>query len=274
MVLALGAGSTSGVQAQSNTLEDWLRESGEFTNSDIRSLRTGAPVVRVVGPEGRDGLFLLGAVRVATTPAQLIALWNRPSEFFRGRSTLAVGEVHLPPRIDDFRDLRLPESDLQELPFCRPGSCRVKLAEGPMTTLSAASRRPPEDREAAVTARFRSMLFEYADDFVRRGLSALPPYVDKARPTSTVEALAPLRAMDTSFFAQSRVLTRHLRTFPRTLAEGVTDRMAWTLEDVGIRPTIRLLHTALIQPPDAPSVDALIAIQQLYASHYLLASTT
>lgn len=259
---------------QVNALEGWLRQSGDFTNSDIRSLRTGSPVVRVVGPEAGDGLSLLGAVRVATTPAQFIALWNRPSEFFRDRSVLAVGEVHLPPRIDDFRELQVPESDLEELPACRPGSCRVKLAAEPMTVLPEAARRPRGDREAAVTAHFRSMLFGYADGFVRRGLAALPPYVDKTRPVSTAEALGPLRAMDASFFAQSGTLTRHLRTFPRSVAEGVTDRMAWTLEDVGVRPTIRLLHTALIQPPDAPAVDAQVAIQQLYASHYLLASTT
>ena len=261
-------------EGQAHTLEEWLRDRGEFTNSDIRSLRAGSPVVRVVGEDRRDGLSLLGAVRVATVPSQLIALWNRPSEFFQGRSTLAVGEVRLPPRIDDFRDLRVPESDMGELPTCRPGSCRVKLAREPMGALSSAARRPREDREASVTAQFRSMLFDYADGFVRQGLGALPPYVDKSRPMSTLEALAPLRAMDASFFGQSRILTRHLRTFPRTPAEGVTDRMAWTLEDVGIRPTLRLFHTALIQPPDAPAVDALVAIQQLYASHYLLASTT
>ena len=270
VITALG----NDVRGQTNSLEAWLRDSGEFSNSDMRSLRTGSPVVRVVGPDGRDGLFLLGAVRVATTPAQLIALWNRPSEFFRGRSTLAVGEVHLPPRIGDFRDLRVPDSDLRELSVCRPASCRIKLPEEAMGPLASAARQPRGDREAAVTARVRNMLFEYADDFVRSGLSALPPYADKDRPVSTLEAVGPLRTMDAEFFEQSRVLTSHLRSFPRSMGEGVTDRMAWTLEDVGIRPTIRLFHSALIQPPDAPAVDVLIAIQQLYASHYLLASTT
>ncbi len=260
--------------AQSGSLEQWLRSEGEFTNSEMRSLRTGAPVVRIVGPDDRGGLSLLGAVRVATTPAGLIALFNRPSEFLAAPSTLAAGQVHIPPRIDDFRTVRLPPSDLLELAACRPGSCKVKLARGPMADLSEAAHGPPNDQEASVTARFRAMLFDYADVFVRRGLHGLPEYVDKPRPWSTAEAMAPLRALDASFFEQSRILTQHLRAFPNSTAEGVTDRMAWTLEDVGIRPTVRLLHMSLIQPPDAPAVDALIAIQQLYATHYLQASAT
>ncbi|MDH3224763.1 MAG: hypothetical protein OEO23_13675, partial [Gemmatimonadota bacterium] len=252
----------------------WLRGEGGFTNSEMRSLRTGAPLVRIVDSESLATLSLLGAVRVATTPASVIALFNRPSEFLATPSTLAAGQVHIPPRIDDFRTIRLPPSDLPELAACRPGSCKVKLALGPMADLGEAARGPPIDREASVTARFRSMLFDYADSFVRQGLDGLPEYVDKARPLSTAAAMAPLRALDPSFFEQSRVLTRHLRAFPHSTAEGVTDRMAWTLEDVGLRPTVRLLHLALIQPPDAPSVDALIAIQQLYATHYLQASIT
>lgn len=259
---------------QSSTLERWLRDEGRFSNSEIRELRAGSPVVRAVGPDDPRGMALLGAVRVATTPARMLALANRPADLFNTQSVLAAGEVHIPPRIGDFSPLAAPPSDIQELRTCTPGACKVKLPARAMQDLAPAARGPLDEAIARVTAHVRSMLFDYAEAFVRDGLAALPPYVDKPEPVTPLEALAPLRVLDQSFFAQSRSLTGHLRRFPRSDATGITDRLLWTVEDVGLRPTIRLLHVALTQPDDSPGVDVEVAVQQLYASHYLTASTT
>jgi len=262
------------VQGQAPTLERWLRDEGGFSNSDLRDLRAGTPVVRAIGPDDPSGLALLGAVRVATTPARMLALANRPVELLSDRPVLAAGDIHIPPQVGDFSSLTVPASDIQELRGCTPGSCRVKLPGRAMQDLVPAARSPGTEAVAGVTAHFRSMLFDYAERFVRDGLAALPPYVDKAEETSPLEALAPLRVLDQSFFAQSTALASHLDRFPESTASGITDRLVWTVEDVGLRPTIRLLHLALTQPGDSPAVDVAVAIQQLYASHYLVASIT
>ena len=271
---ALASGLPTPGTAQEGTLERWLRDEGGFTNSNVRDLRSGSPVVRLVGPDGPRVIGFLGAVRVATTPAHLLALANRPADLLMDRSTMAVGEVDIPPRFGDFRDLRVPLSDVRELRVCSPGDCKVKLPSAAIQELVGLARAPNGEAVANVTAHVRSMLFDYADRFVREGLTGLPAYGDKPESVSPIESLAPLRALDGSLFGQSRVLTNHLRRYPESSASGVTDRLAWIIEDVGLRPTIRLLHLSLIQPPDVPAVDAIVGIEQLYASHYLAGSTT
>ncbi|MGI9625567.1 MAG: hypothetical protein ACR2QM_01915 [Longimicrobiales bacterium] len=277
MALALSwaaAGPPASLSAQSQSLEGWLRNVGQLANSDMRELRRGTPVVQLLDSPDDSELGILGAVRVATTPAQLIALANRPAELLSDQTVVAVGEVHIPPRVQDFSRLQVPSADVRELGRCRPGSCKVKVAGPFMEGLAAAARRTRSESLAAVTARVRRMLFEYSDQFVVDGLSSLPAAVDKPTQTTPLEAAAPLRALYNTLFGQSQVLTNHMRRYPLSNAAGVTDRLAWTVEDVGLRTTIRLLHLTLIQPPDVPAVDAIVGIEQLYASHYLLASTT
>lgn len=247
---------------------------GDLANSDMRELRRGTPVVRLLMSSGGSELGVLGAVRVATTPAQLIALANRPADLLDDPTVLAVGEVHIPPRVQDFSRLRVPTADIRELRRCTPGNCKVKVARSFMEEMATVAQGARSEAEAAVTARVRSMLFDYSDRFVREGISGLPAAADKSTEISPARALAPLRVLDGTLFGQSQVLTDHMRRYPNSNASGITDRLAWTVEDVGLRPTIRLLHLALIQPPDVPAVDAIVGIEQLYASHYLLASTT
>ena len=71
---------------------------------------------------------------------------------------------------------------------------------------------------------------------------------------------------------QAPELQDYLLDFPRGRLDATTDFVYWSVEAVGLKPTVRLKHAAMYQPStDRPS-KTIIAEIGLYASHYYVAS--
>ena len=65
-------------------------------------------------------------------------------------------------------------------------------------------------------------------------------------------------------------LVTYLNSYPNGRPEDVDEFFYWSVVDFGLKPTVRINHVTIqsLPPRSVPHVPYVIAIKQLYASHY------
>ena len=114
------------------------------------------------------------------------------------------------------------------------------------------------------------MLLDLVLAYQAEGNAALGTYFDHDRPLPVADQFRALPASRDALPEQVPILFAYLEHYPRDRLEGAEDFFYWTVVDFGLKPTIRVSHVT-IYPLVAPSptgVAYVIAIKQLYASHY------
>ena len=63
-------------------------------------------------------------------------------------------------------------------------------------------------------------------------------------------------------------LNRHLLDYPDTPLPNVESLFYWEKVDFGLKPTLRVNHAIAYQSSDPRGAARVVAVKQLYASHY------
>ena len=114
------------------------------------------------------------------------------------------------------------------------------------------------------------MLLDLVRAYQAEGNAALGTYVDHDRPLPVADQFRALLASRDALPAQVPILFAYLEHYPRESLEGAEDFFYWTIVDFGLKPTIRVSHVTIypLAARSATGVAYVIAIKQLYASHY------
>ena len=101
------------------------------------------------------------------------------------------------------------------------------------------------------------------------GNAALGHYYDGAEPLSVAEQFRALLTSSNRLPVPVPELMAYLDEYPRGRPAGAEDFFYWSVVDFGLKPTVRVNHV-IIYPLAAilSGVSHVIAIKQLYASHY------
>jgi hypothetical protein len=76
-------------------------------------------------------------------------------------------------------------------------------------------------------------------------------------------------ALKKDLTAPASGLMAYLEEYPRSQPSGAEDFFYWSMVDFGLKPTVRVNHVIIYPLAGGPSgVSHVIAIKQLYASHY------
>ena len=229
-------------------------------------LAQGGVVVRAL-PGSRDQISVIAACRVAISPQAFVVWIGAAGEFSGGQ--MMIGRLSNRPSIDDLAELTLDPGDLDRLRRCRPGDCRLNLADFEMVELQralAASGGSP----AEVQQVFRRTVLNRIARYQSGGLEAVPPYHDHR------DAVQPA-VIFADIIRQSPYLTTNvpdaavfLQRFPRAETAGVGSFLRWSKVIINKKAVVMVTHVSIFRPDPGPGVPTvLVAGKQVFASRYM-----
>jgi hypothetical protein len=180
-----------------------------------------------------------------------------------------IGAFSNPPGQADVAALELPESDIEELKKCKMGSCKVKLPVSAFDRLGEVDWSQ-EHSNQKVRELFREGVINYVERYRKNGNEVLVEYVDKEEPMSLNEGFSSLLNQTKYVYRSSPELKTFLKKSPHSAPSGIKDFLFWSIEDFGQRPTTTITQAAIYKGTEADQ-DAIIALKQLYATHYFQA---
>jgi hypothetical protein len=259
----------SGQQESAGTrLDVLLRNRLGLTPGEIAEVRQGRPVAEVLPTTVDREIQIGGAVHVYAPPDRVAALLQDVERLESGEGFLKTRRLSEPPRLEDFQDLQLPAEDIAALRRCHPGDCLVKLGKGAFDLLARFDWAAP-DRVNRINELARAMSLGYIDTYRRGGNAELAIYRDSDRPQFIAAEFAEMVARAKVWPDALRPLNDYLLGYPATPAPPDTKSFFyWSLAEFGLKPVIRLNHVVVFSTGAATGLQYVIAVKQLYASHY------
>ena len=245
-------------------LDAYLTTVVKLGTDERRRLANGGTITKLLEVDESKEVGVFGAVWIAAPMRRYVEAVTDIERFERGAGFRVTKRISVPPRLDDFAELRLPEEDLDDLRACRVGSCEVKLGEPALRRFRTEIDWRAPDADAAANALMRRLALEYVTGYLEGGNDRLPVYRDTSRPTfvaqefrSMVDQMPEL----TTFMPDMR---RYLLDYPAVTVSNATSLLYWQETVFGLKPTIRISHLTIREGP----TDTVVASKMLYASHY------
>jgi hypothetical protein len=217
-------------------------------------------------------IAVLGIVPIAVSSQFFLDSFRHTEAFMQSAELKQIGTFSRPPMAADVASLQLAASDLEAIQQCKIASCKVKLSASDIEAFEKLDWSASDVADAA-TQLFRKQLIGDVQSYLQRGNSGLIIYADKPKPMSLAAGFAQL-------LGQSQVssllpdLPRYLNEFPDFPLVGAEDIAYWTIEEFGYRPVTAVTHATIYDRPAGLSTRAIIAQNQIYASHYFAARFT
>lgn len=252
-------------------VEAFLRERLKFSDREVRTVLEGAPVVKKLEGATGEEIALVGAVRLAVPAESAIARFSKPG----GRQARIIqgGEFSPSPAASDLVTFRVPPGDRALLRSCRIGKCVLKLPSSAIDSLGRIDWRTPA-ADSLAAAVWRDWLIQYVRGYLERGNAALVVYGDRETPLPLHTGFHALLQGSPYLFAALPALHHYLDEFPARTLRGGEDALYWSTADVGLRPITTVTHATVYRPAAATAVAGVIALKQIYASHYFHAALT
>ena len=184
-VLALEAATPAGAPAAEPVALTFLRRVLQFTDAQIAAVEAREVVTRKLPTADKPEIAAFGVVRVNTDKETFLAKLRDLESFRRGPSTLEIGRLSRPARIEDLRGLSLDDADFEAARECRPGDCDLKLSRSAMERIRGEMDWSAPDARAKAAALMRQMLVQYTDAYMEGGTPAMATYNDSDRPQET-----------------------------------------------------------------------------------------
>jgi hypothetical protein len=246
---------------------DLLKTLAGFTDAEWAAVERGEAVSRLLETDARE-IAVVGAVRIQGNREQLVAR-ARDLDALKGGSVLDVGRFSAAPSPSDLARLTFDDHNL-DLRACQPGDCPVRLGAADIARFHREVNWSGPDWKSQSMTVWRSVLAGYAAAYLAKGRPGLPEYANKRDPLSVASEVADLTA-DYAFVAHyTPEFHAYLKDFGARTPAGAEQLLYWTREDFGIRPILRISHQVDYRTPAA----TVVAINQVYADHYLDASLT
>lgn len=255
----------------------YLRGTLGFSDEDLRRIRAGAVVTRVLPSRNPEEIALVGVARFDVPSAAFLRAFDNIAGILTGPETRQFGETGNPPSAEQFERYALPDADVDALRQCRVGACKLKL---PGDVISAVreldwSAGAVDDIDAMAEPLSRLMrrwMWDYLATYQRRGDSALVIYDDAPTPLPLHEGFHYLLAESPVVYDYVPRFHHYLERFPRLELPGVQDRWYWAVEEFGLRPLTTLTHVSIYAPPVPTGARPVIALKQIFATHYFHAA--
>ena len=255
--------------AQSVSFVNNLLRQQRFSAADLRALDAGDAVVKSLDTPVRRELAHFGVVHIDVPPDRFVDRFRDIERFERGPGIPQIGRLGIPPRPEDLASLTLPAKDVTALGTCRPGDCDIKLSTAAMTRFRNQVNWSSPNASLQAQEVARTLILELVQAYQANGNAALGQYDDRGEPLLVAEEFRALLASGARLPLPVPELLTYLEEYPRGQPSGAENFFYWSTVDFGLKPTVRVNHVVIYPLAARPSgVSHVIAIKQLYASHY------
>jgi hypothetical protein len=259
----LGAGQTP------PELLVFFREQVGLSDAQIAMIGRGEAVAKVLPSQRPSEIVVFGAVFVNAPPEEYVKFALDLDRLRKLPGYLGAGRFSNPPVIEDLEGFTLEPEDLRDLKTCKPGKCAVQLPAEAMQELQQSldwSSRP------VVASQVNDRIQRIALDVLRRyqaeGNGALGIYRDHRLPFDVDAELRSLLGRSEVLPVHLPELNRYLLDYPNTTLAEVESSFYWEKVAFGLKPTLRLNHVVAYRSAGPRGAAHIVAVKQLYASHY------
>jgi hypothetical protein len=255
-------------------LRTYLAPAIRFTDAELAAIDRGRPVGKVVPSTNGEELFVLGVVYVKASAAAYLNRALDPKQLLTLPGYRATGLIGDPPESSNFEGFTLEPDDVSDLRECEPGDCALQLPAAVMDDFRRAARNGNPSTAARLT---NSLTASMASDLVRRyreqGNAALPTYHDESQAADVAAQFRSLIERFTALSLAPAETTRLILEYPHVSAapQDLRSIFYWERVVFGLKPTLRVTHLMAYQPASGV-LGCIVAIKQLYASHYIRAA--
>lgn len=267
VALASSAVLLGGGQATSEPRAFFTTHIG-LDDDEVAAIDRGTAVVKVLPTAAPAEILLFGAVRVRAAPEAYVRLALDMSRLRRLPSYLAVGRFSDPPALSDLADFTLEPGEVRGVRRCRPGRCSVQMPASAIEQLQRAVDWSAADVGPQVNAETQKMALALVRRYQLLGNDALGTYHDKDHPVHVSEQFASLLSRTEALPVSLPELNRYLLDYPDPTLPDVESLFFWEKIDFGLKPTLRINHAMAYRSSDPRGETRVVAVKQLYASHY------
>jgi hypothetical protein len=228
----------------------------------------GKAVAKVLPSKTPAEIFIFGAVYVNAAPEEYVKLAFDMNRLRRLPSYLGIGRFSNPPKLSDLEGFILEPDDIKNLKYCRPGRCGVQLPAEGMQELQEAVNWSGTHVATQVNKGARKMALEVLRRYQEGGNSALGIYRDKAHPFHVAGQFQSLLSRSEGLHVYLPELNRYLLDYPNAVLANVESLFYWERINFGLKPTLRVNHATAYRWTGPGGATRVVAVKQLYASHY------
>ena len=241
-----------------------------LAQTDLASLRQGAPFVKVMDGADSAELIVVGVLRLDADRAKVAAGLRRVDIPAAAGPDEQWGRFGSPPAAGDLAAAILAPEVIAELSTCEPGDCIIKLPASDMARFRDRIDWNAPDAAKQANALFRGLLLQYLQAYQTGGGKALPRIDDKKIPVDLEDEFQTL--LKASLLGSLDAgLAAYLGGYPRPLPDGTEAVFYWSRNRMGPRFVTELRHRCLREGV-GPGDWSVAATRQIYANHFFRAT--
>jgi len=269
LVLLLMPLDSGGLHADDSVQPNkFFREFVGLHDDQIREIREGKAVAKILDSPTADQVFVFGSVYINSTPERYLKLASDIDALRRLPSYIAIRKFSDPPQLSDLADFTMDEQDFKQLRNCKPGHCEVQLPNEAMEEFQRSVDWSASDAFDQANRRAQQMALQALLSYQQGGNSALGTYRDKDHPAAVAETFAGLLSRSKALPVYLPELREYLVNYPKADSSGIGSEFYWEKVNFGLKPTIRMVQAIIYQGKSADRPAYAVAVKQIYASHY------
>jgi hypothetical protein len=239
-----------------------------LTPQQTAAIDDGKPVAKVLSWGGPSEVFVFGAVYVNGSPATYLKTARNVTQLAKSPGYLGVGELPVSMTVADLSALTLDPDDLKALKSCREEACDVQLPNTAIQAFHDAVAWSQADASSQANGLARGMILDLVREYRRGGNAALGVYRDKQNPARVAAQFETMVGRSASLPDVLPELRKFLLQYPDADLPGADSFFYWEKVNFGLKPTIRVNHGVIYRAGTRSADVSVVAIKQLYASHY------
>ena len=268
LLLALSLISTAVAQAAAGRAPLDIFTDVGLTSQQIAAIDAGRPVAKVLPWGGPSEVYVFGAVHVEGSPDTYLEAARDVGRLTGTPGYQGIGEIRDDATVADLGGLAFDPEDVKALENCREASCDVQLpARGIQRFRDGVDWSRPDAADRA-NALARAGVLELVQAYRRGGNEALGEYRDKQRPARIAGQFQTMIGRASALPDVLPALRRYLLEYPNAELAGADSFFYWEKVSFGLKPTIRVNHAVIYRGTAQGRDFGVVAIKQLYATHY------
>ena len=248
--------------------ERFFHEFIGLNDDQIREIREGKAIAKVLDSPTADQVFVFGSVYINSTPERYLKFASDIDALRKLPSYIALRKFSDPPQLSDLTDFTMDEQDFKQLKDCKPSHCEVQLPTEAMEEFQHSVNWSAPDANDQANRLAQQMALQALLNYQQGGNAALGTYRDKNHPAVVAETFASLLRRSNALPVYLPELREYLLNYPKADSGNIQSEFYWEKVNFGLKPTLRVVQAIVYQgkSPERPAYA--VAVKQLYASHY------
>ena len=260
--------SAVGFSQSTDRLQTFFKQDIGLKDSEIAEIDQGKAVAKVLDSPTPSEVFVFGSVFIKAQPGAYMHIGLDLDSLKSLPNYLAIRRFSNPPRLSDLAGFELDADDVNGLKECKPEHCEIQLPAENMEQFKNQIDWSGADPAEQVNNLAKKMALEALLAYQKGGNAALGMYRDKKSPAQVSEQFHALLSRSKVLPERLPAFYSYLLDYPKASLPDSSSVFYWEKVKFGLKPTLRINQQIAARATGEHGPIDVIAIKQLYASHY------